>query len=509
MEQEEKTSDTIVSDVQPKKIITPIENLNVDEDISEVNSETPTLDAVILPSSVYKDVSKVMRMLDNIEDENFTDNYDENDKLTVGIVADGLRVSVKNDALVKTLQKTEAEWTNNPKYSDKILSIRELALGSKGSGGNIKGSAAAARFYSHLGLGGLIQIPLWHSGFWITLKAIKESELLNLEMMIANNQITLGRETNTLIFSNYSVVFTRLVTEFLTRHIQSCSLDIDNMNDVVKYIKIQDLYPFVLGLIQSMYLKGFKDVRSCINSLDVDEVTGKPKCNYTMSSTIDPKKLLWLNRKEITDKHMTVMIKRGPKTVTIDECKEYQNTLDVNKSKIYDILTDSGATIILELETPSIRDYIDAGEKWVNNTIELTEKLFTEKLTMDEKNKRVQASSKMVLLGIYNHFIKSVGLPDGSVVTDKESMNEILEIIVSDQLGYKNILKSITEYIDENTIAIVAIPNYRCPSCKSLQKENNDDKTNPFKDLIPMNVLEAFFDLSTLKTSKITERTLD
>ena len=478
--------------------------LNPDENVKEVDPDGPTIDAVILPASTYSDIYTAMKLMDEFEDD-FTDDYSAKEALAVGIAADGARVTIKNNALVKTLKDKEADWVQAPKYADKVLGIRELAVG-KGGSGNVKGSAAAAKFYSYLGLGGIIQIPLWHSGFWISLKTIKETDLLNLEMAIAENQIRLGRETNTLIYSNYSVVFNRLVMEFITRHIQSCTLDIDDINEISNHIMIQDLYPLVNGLIQSIYIKGFKDVRACINTLNINEVTKKPECDFTMESIIDPKKLLWVNRKALSSEHMKHMSKRAPKSVGIDEVIEYRSTLSVLKDKQYNIGTESGRDIILNIKNPTIKHHIESGERWVNDIITLTEKLFTDDLSADEKNKRVNASSKMVLLGTYNHFIKSLDLPDGTTVTDKKTMDSILEILVSDSVAFKNMIGAFKDYIDINTIAIVGIPKFRCPNCNTRQ--GSDSENEAFKDIIPINVLEAFFDLSILKTSKINEREL-
>ena len=480
----------------------------VDSKLNEVDPDGKAIDAVILPSATYNDIYKAMKIMDETTSEDDVDNFTSKEALAVGIAADGIRVTVKQNTLVKALNNKEADWMQKPTYADKALTIRELAVGKGGKGGVIKGSAASAKFYSYLGLGGIIQIPLWHSGFWISLKAIKESELLNLEMMIAENQIRLGRETNTLIYSNYSVVFNRIVLEFITRHIQSCTLDIDNLNDITKYIKMQDLYPLVNGLIQSIYVKGFKDVRTCVNSLNINPTTNKPECDFTLESIIDPKKLLWVNRKELSTEHMKIMVKRSPKSVTLDEVLEYQATLNVNKIKAHTIPTENEMDVIVNIKTPTLKEHIESGELWVNNIITLTEKLFTEDISVTEKNKRVNSSSKMVLLSAYNHFISSIETVDGSIVKAKADIDEVLEILISDKIAFKAILNALRDYIDLNTIAIVGIPKYKCPNCTTKQGE---DSITPdaFKDIIPINVLEAFFDLSILKTSKISERDLE
>jgi hypothetical protein len=465
------------------------------------------LEAVILPTSIYEDIYKAVNEINNIDQDIIDNNYTLEDRKTIGLITDGLRVTIKNNGLIRTLRDQEARWEQEPKYADKVINIRELAMGSNKPGGKITGAAAAARFYTELGLGGLIQIPLWHSGFHITLKAIKETELADLMIRVANNHITLGRETNTLIFSNYAVVLVRLIMEFITRHIQSCTLDLPNINDVTKFIKIQDIQPICNGLIQAIYLKGFNDVRSCINSLNLDKNTGKPECTFKMTSLVDPKKLLWLNRRELTDKHMEHMLKRAPNSMTENEVLEYQSTLRVNKTKVVKVNTDNGKILTFTLNIPFVSEHIISGEGWVKDVISLTEKLFTEDLDIEEKNVRVKRTSKMVLLNVYKHFIKAIALEDNTTVDEETDISELLEIITVDKTAFKELLAHIKDFIDTNIISLVAIPNFKCPECNALQITETPNKS--FKDLIPINVLELFFDLSTLKSSAVSERNLD
>ena len=505
VEEQTVNTDNVEQPITKETVENTILAVNTNE--RKVQNTEEGLEAVILPTSVYSDIYKTIKELDKIDQELIDTNYTLEDRKTVGILTDGLRVTVKNNILVNALRNEEAKWEQEPKYADKVLSIRELAMGSNKPGGKITGAAAAARFYTELGLGGLIQIPLWHSGFHITLKAIKETELADLMLRIANNHITLGRNTNTLIFSNYSVVLIRLVMEFVTRHIQSCTLDIPNINDITKFIKIQDIQPLVNGLIQSIYLKGFNDVRTCINSLKIDQATGKPECNFKMTSLIDPKKLLWLDRRALTDKHMEHMLKRSPNSMTENEVLEYQSTLRINKSKDVKVNTDNGKVLTFTLNTPYLNEHITSGERWIKDVISLTEKLFTEDLDIEEKNIRVRKTSKMTLLNVYKHYIKAISLEDGTTVDEESDISDLLEIITVDKTAFKEILDAVKSYIENNIIALVAIPNFKCPECQALQVEESNNKT--FKDLIPINVLELFFDLSTLKSSAVSERNLD
>lgn len=130
--------------------------LDVDENPEQVDPNGEELEAVILPTSIYSDIVKTIETLDTMDEQLIGDNYNAEDGVAITILSDSLRVGVKNNSLVRTLRKQDAEWVQAPKYADKVLALRELAVGANKPGGKVKGSAATAKFYSHLGLGGLI-----------------------------------------------------------------------------------------------------------------------------------------------------------------------------------------------------------------------------------------------------------------------------------------------------------------------------------------------------------------
>ena len=66
-------------------------------------------------------------------------------------------------------------------------------------------SASIAIFNAILNVGEVVQVPLWHSGFWVTLRPIKERDIINLNVILKNNVVEMGRYSNTLVYTNYNV----------------------------------------------------------------------------------------------------------------------------------------------------------------------------------------------------------------------------------------------------------------------------------------------------------------
>ena len=128
-----------------------------------------------------------------------------------------------------------------------------------------------------MGVGEVTQIPLWHSGFWITIRPPKSSDVINIEYELAKNVINLGRQTNTLVFSNSSVLFNKIVAEYILKHISETSLKLPADEDLLDYIDVRDLNLMVIGMIASMYPRSIPITKSCINSTVIED--NKPKMN--------------------------------------------------------------------------------------------------------------------------------------------------------------------------------------------------------------------------------------
>jgi hypothetical protein len=288
--------------------------------------------------------------------------------------------------------------------------------------------------------------------------------------------------------------------EFIEKHIANTSLDLQG-RDIREFIKVQDLQPLVLGLIKAMKPNGYAFTKTCINSLELDE-QGTPKCNFTVTGTVDPEKMLWVNTAALTEKMISHMSKRAPKTVSIDEVIEYQKNLQVNNDKIVSIKDDIGNSYNFKLSIPSLETYINSGEEWVLKVNKLIVDAVTDNKNEDE-DEIFNRILKTVILGIYKHFITEVEFSDHTIVKDKDTLSELIEVMSASDVLVNSLIAEIRKYIDDYAIAVVGTTNYVCPACGSVQRE--DDGT-VLRNIIPLDVVKNFFDLSALKVAKIERR---
>ena len=353
-----------------------------------------------------------------------------------------------------------------------------------------------------LGIGEYVEVPLYHSGFWITLRPPKQSEIITLETNLANLTVSLGRDTTSIVYSNYSVIANRHIVEFIKDHIYKSSLKLKEDDDILNYINVQDLQSMVLGLVISMYPNGIDLIRPCTNASVVDE-NGMPKCDYVATVKVDPKKLLFVNRKALPNNCLETLSKKLPNSVTTDEILEYQNSIAQLAPKDVTFKTDNDKEVTITFKTPMLAKYIVSGESWVQNIITKTEELFTDSDTKESKNKKVEDMLSTYLLGIYNTFVYKISTANDGVVhtvTDETTIDNILEVMSTDRTMLTEYVDKVAEFITNAAIAVVGIPTYECPKCKAIQE---DSKANEdLRSIIPLNMVENFFDLSALRGVK-------
>jgi hypothetical protein len=349
-----------------------------------------------------------------------------------------------------------------------------------------------------LGIGTASHVPLWHSGFWVTIKPMKNREKIKLFLELAENINELGKKTHDLIYANTTYLFAKTILDFIRPRIVDTSFNVPEDKDIFDYIKVQDLNILVWGLLKTMYPKGFNYILQCKNTLKLQE-DKKPLCNFKAEVMLDLSKMLWVDTKRLSENedydHIAHMSKRRSRSVTEEEVLKYQETLDANNGDTYSF-TSNDLSVVLNVESPSISKFLEYGELFINNmnnTINelIEEGLLNEKSVITNKQEAEFVILKTIELQMYNHFVKSI-VVNGEIQTEPNDINDMLEIISNDNKLKKEIKDKIIKYIDNSLIAIIGIPDYTCPVCKQSQVE---DKESNFRSFIGLDVFMYFFTL--------------
>ena len=436
-----------------------------------------------LPSGSAMETAKALRDTPNLKLEN-------NPKLGkyLNVIQSGLETLPFAGGLEATVMREDAHFVQSvPSAVGELQAVAPRF--KKKEGIKYTGESARHLMRSALKLGTVFQVPLWHSGFWVTLRSPSEGELLELYRTITADKAQLGRSTYGLLFANTTVYTNRALLDFVIDNVYETSLKLPENEDLRKHIKMQDLSLLIWGLACATWPNGFTYNRGCIADID--------KCQHVITAKLNLSKLQATDMTRLADRQISHMTNRQRGSMDLESIKRYQNDFVSGHEKLIEL----NDTLSMVLEMPSASEYIDAGFKWISSI----EDRYARSMTLDEEGredylmKHAQATS----MRQYAHYVKKL-IVDGEEIDELEDVDALL----NDMSGSDNIrdpfMKACAAYLDDSVISLIAIPTYECPSCGKPQKKEEPGK--PFGELIPLDVAQAFFPLLIQKLRQIQER---
>ena len=486
----------VVKDTEPVR-----EKVNLDKHYTNVTEFTGNTDATAIgfPSILTTYALKLSEQLSENTETETLNKYSVGQITAIGAVING---SEKNGQVSDTLDHVADEWLNSEDtdaLSDHALNgIRNVSSKSKPKG-EISGPAALLSFSNLLGIGGITQIPLYHSGFWITLDIISEVDIIGLEVKLGHSLIRLGRDTNGMVFGNSDVIYNDIILDFILEKTISTSVAIDNVNQLRKMIRIQDLHILILGLVDAMSPKGIDVIMGCSNATtdEVDENGNSKACDFVFNAKLNPKTLLWIAKDILTEEQKTHMNKRARDAVSIAEVEYYCRNLECIQEKDFNVEKDDNVLFVMRLKTPVIDEHIEQGNAWVDNTIATVDEFIGEGGDDTSRAIKVSEITKATILNTYIHYIVEIRY-EGAIIRDRKTISEMLDKISVNKEIYKATMDIISKFIKESIVAMVGTPAYTCPACN----HSEDGPNEVFKEVIPINITSSFLDQSTLMKQK-------
>ena len=417
-----------------------------------------------------------------------------------------------NSAELKTWRKTNEEaidyYTPGGLYQDRFYDEKsrfsqgvetkegELKtispLKFKQTDGELKGELAVLKVSKLLGLGDVLSVPLPHSGIWVTIKPPTEKDMIDFYNSIFKEKITLGRATFGLTLTNFSVYVNRKLFDFILKHIHSVNYQDINKNELDNYVLIHDFPILAWGFAATIYPNGFDYQRACVNDVE--------QCSFVAKAIINMCKLLWVDNSSLTEAQKIIMAENRPNKLGIDSYRKYiTEHVRVTGSEFQ--LKDN---IKFKLRVPTFAEYTADGMGWINKINSAIDAFIVEE--GDEAEAKTQLLDQYVrssILRQFNHFIDYIEI-DENVINDRNTINEVLEVFSADDTLRSTITNKILQFKADTTIGLIGIPDYKCPNCDHPQ--NNESVNDKLTSVIPLDVMNLFFTLITLRISKIMER---
>jgi len=499
------------------------EKLNIKK--SNVNEiQDYPVDTLTIPNSSVQDVITKLGELSSKEQISYIEEEDEDKKnaindLTRYLIETGVNISPREcfDGTVKDDSRDFSQNIIFEKDGKKYrLGLSKPSIGTKSKNTDLTGAEAVMRIQSVMGHTSLIKIPLWHSGFWVTLKAPLDSQLLYFDDQFLDNKKKFGYMTNGCVFTSEDFLLNKQLLSLFKSLIYKSpidGIDLTNLDELGDLIKIQDLQIIAWGIASLMWPKGFNYTRGAIDNNN-GEISP-----YITKGFLDLSKLMFVDKTSLSESQLEHMVScaNSNKRVTKEEVIKYQNNFKrkLNKEIVFDKKRnerdETSNEIRVVLEAPSVNKYLEYSNF-------LLEKSVTDVNNSLMYNNDLSARESLIInvcyaraVGLWSHYIKQIKLvtnikddtclnddsePQVDEYTDIKTISAWVDIVSSDNYLRDKFLAEIKQFVDSSTNAIIAVP-----SC-SEEDENNSLKTN-FPHLVPLNATMLFFILRAQKLSSL------
>ena len=390
-------------------------------------------------------------------------------------------------------KRAGSKWMHRiPHASSQVgLGVTQPKLGSKISQGDVvSGDLAVLYAMSQLGSGASRNIQLWGSGIILTMRPPTGAARVELQQMIDQEKIELGRRAQGFPFSNESVYLKNYLVNFALAHVTNANVHYDSLDSLLRKIQTTDINTLIWGILLTSYPSAYPYYEPCVK----DPTT----CLHIEHSRLDLSKIEFVDYSRVTQYMADHMANRKEKR-TDEELEAYRREVRGSISGEVTI-KGVGASLRLMLEVPSAAAFIESGITWVESLVSDVQRAFGDKVAPNVRNALINNRAKATAMASYAHFIGSILLENGSVITDKDTIRKVLMSASDDRVLYVDLMQQVRKYLEDMSITMEAVVRHDCPACGG--KPTRDEAEHPY--LTPISVETLFFMMLGQLIEKVT-----
>ena len=323
-----------------------------------------------------------------------------------------------NNAFESNLEDPNSDFTNNLVHNGEKLRVRTTKITN-----NINsGEKAILRAAQELGIGVTKTVPLFNSGFHVILKPYSDLELVNLNIKIAENKISLGSQTKGLIYSSATYYTTECIIDFIRDHIYNQTLKLDPEDDIMDYIVAQDIHDLIWGELLTSNPSGFNYKRACSSD--------PTNCRNVESGLLKLQEAQYVNRAALSDWQKVFMSQLGIRSKSKEDVLRYQKELVCMSNKKITLLEKGDFKVNIVFKAPTIREYINSSRRWVMEMSDNVNKMFSNSSESDRDNFIIEAG-KATSIRQYSYYVDR--LEEIKTKKNKDDLDDEEENIITDR----------------------------------------------------------------------------
>lgn len=394
--------------------------------------------------------------------------------------------------LIEAVTRPDSKWRQFIMGQTTEVRPRETLFprAKAGSGGKIGGNEAVELFLSGTKIGRPIQVPLWRSGIWVTIRPPSVGYLAEIDRALAFERPQLGLDTQGMLNSNEALIFEEILVDAALRLVTSSTYPIaQSPLELKEVISFKDIPDLIWGMAQAAFPEGVDIAIPCTS--ETCRAIDRVNANLIRMSVVDES---FLTREQIS-----FMDQKGTRMTTPEEVEQYQQVFLSREEEYFDY---NGRKF--NFYAPTIAQYFSSGRKWINSINRALAEAMGE--AVDDDSKRARLIESMVTseqLCHYAHYVRDIRIPhedrEGTmhirVIDDDDTIRNILKMISADPAVANEFIMAVDKYINNTTISIIGYPNIPCTKCGKLHL----NKEGEARLIIPFNASLGFFTLAQHK----------
>lgn len=344
-----------------------------------------------------------------------------------------------------------------------------------------------------IGGGRTENLPLWQSGFWITITPPLEADWNTLDEEILEQRKTFGWDHFGVAFSNYSVYLMEKLQNFALKFITTCSIMDDDASkpdatktagEVVReHIDYFDIPVLLAYVAHASYPNGFPYVRPAM----LDKIEGG--AGTLVPETLNLYRCVQHDFGRIDEWQISHMANRRRWSMSVEDVRTYQD--HVSNHRKHNEVVEINEHLHLVLDTPTMAAMIKSTDMWLTSMKAALAASLTLGRSDGQRQESIRRHSRIATLRALAPWVASMRIIKDGKTSYIESRDDIDAIMVDarndTQLGNK-IYDGVMQYIGDTALSIVAVPVD--PELPGMPKDGKDGTK---QKMVPLDITSLVF----------------
>ncbi|ATA65340.1 hypothetical protein 2050HW_00005 [Serratia phage vB_SmaM_ 2050HW] len=390
------------------------------------------------------------------------------------------------EGLIKATTRIGSRWRQyltQANDSTQLGPRRHRFALTKEQGAVVSGHGAVDLFMAGTNLGRSVQIPLWHSGFWVTLRAPTGAYLAEIDRALAFSREEIGLDTNGAVGSNDALVFDEVLLDSALKLVTSSTLPFSkNPLELKEFIAKNDIPVLIWGMAMAAFPDGTPIAIPCAECHDVQTVHANPL------------RMFWVDESRFTAKQLAHMGRTNKVQTKVEDLVKYHEEFEILNTANWEY---NGR--VFYFNDPSADEYLVRGREWISSINRaLSESLRSQYDDAEHRAAAVQSALSTEDLCRFAHYIKEIKVPSQDheggyyLIQDMPTIIDVLRQLAADAKGSMELMVAINDFVNDSIGALVGFPNVACPSCGKYHLNKKGESTV----IVPFNPATGFFTLA-------------